>query len=136
MLRISSQQITFKTKAVQDKMQFDLKLGAGTGNGGGEETKFLLDCYKAGLQIFFVPFEIAELIVDSSSTWFWGWNEKYFYSLGQTLRYILGAFLSRIYISYTLISKRKKYKKTISFWRARREILNGWSDNRLQGKEN
>ena len=51
MLRVCSCQITFKRASIIDnKLIFDVKLGAGTGNGAGEENKFLLDCYDKGLK--------------------------------------------------------------------------------------
>lgn len=54
---------------------FDEHLGAGTGNGGEEELKFLLDCQNAGLKIYYVPTEIAS-VAQTESTWFHGFDEK------------------------------------------------------------
>ena len=55
-LKISSVQIAFRRKAIiENNIVFDERLGAGTGNGAGEEQKFLYDCIKAGLNIIFLP---------------------------------------------------------------------------------
>jgi glycosyltransferase involved in cell wall biosynthesis len=58
-MKVSSWQISFKRESlIKTGVRFDPLLGAGTGNGAEEELKFLLDCQKAGLNIFFVPQEI------------------------------------------------------------------------------
>lgn len=135
LLRVSSLQISFKRSSVNGVVKFDTNLGAGTGNGGGEENKFLLDCHKAKLKIYFVPYEVAELTKGSDSTWFFGFGEKYFYNLGASLRYILGGFISYFYIIYTIIAKRKRFTKDISFKKMRKAIFRGWRENKLGAKK-
>lgn len=79
-LKISSVQITFRRNAIiENKIVFDERLGAGTGNGAGEEQKFLYDCIKAGLNIIFLPIYIGKVIRDSSSSWFHGYTKEYFF---------------------------------------------------------
>lgn len=131
LLRTSSIQITFLRKSVVGKIYFDTKLGAGTGNGGGEENKFLLDCYKRGLKIYFAPICIAELISNNDSTWFKGYDENYFYNLGKTTRYILGLPVSLFYALYTIISKRKKFID-IPLHRAVSKLFKGIIKNELR----
>ena len=46
---------------IKSKLHFDVLLGSGTGNGAGEENKFLIDAYNAGLSIFYYPLEISSL---------------------------------------------------------------------------
>ena len=82
-LKISSVQITFRRNAIiENKIVFDERLGAGTGNGAGEEQKFLYDCIKAGLNIIFLPIYIGKVIRDSSSSWFHGYTKEYFFNRG------------------------------------------------------
>ncbi|MFR8553421.1 MAG: glycosyltransferase [Bacteroides cellulosilyticus] len=79
-LKISSVQITFRRNAIiENKIVFDERLGAGTGNGAGEEQKFLYDCIKAGLNIIFLPIYIGKVIRDSSSSWFHGYTKRVFF---------------------------------------------------------
>lgn len=124
-LRVSSQQITFKRQSILGKVNFDILLGAGTGNGAGEENKFLLDCYKRGLKIYYVPIEIATVQVDSGSTWFFGFDKNYFFNRGKTTRYVLGLPISILYAFYFLLFKHKVYKKNISFFSAFKYIFKG-----------
>ena len=125
LLTVSSWQISFKTQSIiSNNINFDKKLGAGSGNGASEENKFLLDCYKKGLKIYFVPTEIASLR-DQQSTWFMGFTEEFFFNRGKTTRYILGRFWATLYAFYFLIFKYNEYKKDISFFEAKKYLFKG-----------
>lgn len=133
LLRVSSLQITFKRKSiVNNNLYFDEKLGAGTGNGAGEENKFLLDAYDKELKIYHYPVFIAEMIDDNESTWFSGYDEEYFYKRGMSTRYILGLTLSFLYAFYFVLAKRNIYVSTIRTRRALISILRGIFDNKLK----
>lgn len=130
-LRVCSWQISFKRQSViENNLKFDIKLGAGTGNGAGEENKFLLDAYDKGLQICHYPANIATMI-ENESTWFKGYDEEYFYKRGMTTRYILGFWLSCVYAVYFLIFKYGEYKNNISMIKAGSKIFTGILKNSL-----
>lgn len=132
MLRVCSWQITFKRASIIDnKLIFDVKLGAGTGNGAGEENKFLLDCYDKGLKIYHVPEKLA-VMTENESTWFSGYNEDFFYKKGMTIRYILGFWISCVYGVYYLIFKYKLYKNQIVFNKAFKFLFYGIFKNQLK----
>lgn len=115
LFRVSSQQISFKRESIiKNNLKFDELLGAGTNNGGGEENKFLLDAFKKHLNIYFIPENIAKLNEQNTSTWFHGYNKKYFYDWGKTIRYIMGGAFAFFYGFYVAFTKRKLYKKEIS----------------------
>ena len=124
LLRVSSWQISFRLASVKNRVFFDKNLGAGTGNGASEENKFLLDCHKAGLKIFYVPVPIAS-VAQTSSTWFNGYDKKFFFNRGKTTRYILGLPVSVFYAFHFLILKRKLYGKDISPLDAGKELFRG-----------
>lgn len=131
-LRVCSLQITFRRKSIAyNNLKFDIKLGAGTGNGAGEENKFLLDAYDKGLKIYHYPINIARM-VDNESTWFNGYDEEYFYKHGMTIRYILGFWLSCLYALYFLVFKYDLYKRGISIFGAAKSMLYGIFKNRLK----
>lgn len=133
-LRVSSWQISFRRDALlQKQIRFDELLGAGTGNGGEEELKFLTDCERAGLKIYYIPVEIAA-VAQEESTWFSGFNETFFENRGATTRYILGPFKASLYAVYYLLSKRRLYISSISTKRASQSIFNGILGNRI-GKQ-
>lgn len=132
MLRVCSWQITFKRQViVENGLTFDIKLGAGTGNGAGEENKFLLDCYDKGLKIYHVPVNIA-VMKDNESTWFTGYDEEFFYKRGMSTRYILGFGLSVLYAFYYLIMNYKHFKEKTSLITAGKQLLSGIINNALK----
>ena len=134
-LRVCSLQITFKRKSiVNNNIKFDVNLGAGTGNGAGEENKFLFNAYDKGLQIYHYPINIATMI-ENESTWFKGYDEEYFYKHGMTTRYILGFWLSCAYAFYFLIFKYDLFKNNITFFKAGNNIFSGILDNKLGNKD-
>lgn len=130
LLKVSSVQISFKLNSVKNKVAFDEKLGAGTGNGAGEENKFLLDCYKQGLKIYFYPIVILKLR-EKLSTWFDCCNEEYFYKRGMVTRYVMGRWHSVFYAFYYVITHKKQYRKTISVRKALKATLKGIKENKL-----
>ncbi len=131
MLRVASWQISFRVTSIRDAITFDLLLGAGSGNGAGEENKFLLDAINAGLKIYYVPEIIGKAIDDSASTWFFGYDKNFFYNQGKTTRYTLGLFIANMYAIYTLIKQYPKYKSTISIFEATKALFRGVYDNEL-----
>ncbi len=117
-LRISSQQITFKKESIKRKnIKFDITMGAGTGNGGGEENRFLFDCLKRNLKLIHLPYFIAR-VEHNQSTWFHGYTEEYFINRGYSSRKLLGRFLGLLYILQWSLAKYTVYKNTTPFFLA------------------
>ena len=130
-LKVSSWQISFKKESLKKAgVRFDTLLGAGSGNGAEEELKFLTDCEKAGLKIYYVPEEIAS-VERTQSTWFNGFDAAFFENRGATTRYILGLWLSLLYAFYYVLRKRNEYKADISMRQALYHILKGIKNNKI-----
>ena len=130
-MKVSSWQISFRRESLlKSNVRFDELLGAGTGNGAEEELKFLQDCIKAKLKIYYVPAEIAS-VAQENSTWFNGYDEEFFEKRGGTTRYILGWFTASLYAVYYVVRKRKQYNKNISFWNALKAIFRGIKKNNI-----
>lgn len=130
-LRVSSWQISFRPARLRETgVRFDELLGAGTGNGAEEELKFLTDCERVGLNIYYVPEEIAS-VAQTQSTWFEGFNETFFYNRGATTRYILGYPLATAYALYYVLRKRGLYRDRITSGAALKAIFRGMHDNKI-----
>lgn len=130
-MKISSWQISFRRKRLLESgILFDELLGAGTGNGAEEELKFLCDCEKAGLIIYYVPVKIAA-VAQKESTWFEGYTELFFENRGATTRYILGKGLAYLYALYYVTRKRKLYQNSISSVKALRATFRGIRKNKI-----
>lgn len=110
-LRTSSQQITFSRDLLcKANIRFDQKMGSGTGNGGGEEHRFLLDCRKIGFKMLYIP-DIIATINKGESKWFKGYTEKYFRDRGWTSRRILGFFMGYAFVLYNVINHHNEFTK-------------------------
>jgi glycosyltransferase involved in cell wall biosynthesis len=96
-LQSSSVQITFRHNPVrQHGITFDTMLGSGSGNGGGEENKFLMDIRKHRLKIYYVPVNIGAVLTGNSQ-WFSGFTVQYMRNKGWSFRRSLGNFLGFLY---------------------------------------
>lgn len=124
-MKTASWQIAFKRKSIVDNnIRFDEKMGSGTGNGCGEENKFLFDCLKKKLKIQYVPYLIAS-VAQTDSKWFKGYTNIYFYNRGYSNRRLLGLPLAWLYGIYFSIVKYNEYKADNTFWNALRYQLRG-----------
>lgn len=130
-MKVSSWQISFRReRLLSSGVRFDELLGAGTGNGAEEELKFLLDCERTGLRIYYVPVEIAS-VAQSSSTWFGGFDETFFENRGATTRYILGTGMASVYALYYILCKKGLYQQTIAPGQALRATFRGIRENKI-----
>lgn len=124
-LRISSWQITMRTKAVQQKkIKFDENFGSGTPVGAGEENIFLFECLKAGLKIYYEPVCIGK-VAQEKSNWFYGFTEEYFVNKGIIIKRLMGFIAGSLYSLYFAVSKYPKYKKNLTFCEAMKFLLIG-----------
>jgi glycosyltransferase involved in cell wall biosynthesis len=62
-------------------IMFNLNFGGGTKYSSGEDTLFICDMLRAGLKIYTYPYTIAS-VDQTTSTWFNGYTNKYFYDKG------------------------------------------------------
>lgn len=108
-LKTSSIQITFKRQEIlKHKILFDVIMGSGTGNGAGEENRFMMDCRKADIEMLYNPAVITTLL-SANSQWNNGLDEKYFRNRGWASRRILGTGLGYLFIWYNIFSNRKRF---------------------------
>ena len=134
-MRIASWQITFRRESILKRgIQFDENMGAGTGNGGGEEVKFLRDCIKAGLKAYYVPKSIGT-VAQTESTWFQGFDRDFFYKRGITNRYMLGLPVSVLYAVYYTLVKRDLYKEYVTPWQSFKYTVDGIIANDIGRKK-
>ena len=134
-MRIASWQITFRRESIlKSGIRFDEDMGAGTGNGGGEEVKFLRDCIKAGLKAYYVPKSIGT-VAQTESTWFKGFDRDFFYKRGITNRYMLGLPVSILYAAYYTMVKRDLYKEYVTPWQSFKYTLDGIISNDISRKK-
>lgn len=125
-----SVQITFKREAIVNSgVSFDEKMGAGTGNGGGEEIKFLYELYKKGYDMYSENSLIAKLS-PSDSSWFSGYDEQFFLNYGWSTRRWAGPLLGYAYIWYYVLMHREDYSGQCSMINVIKYIHKGFFSKR------
>jgi glycosyltransferase involved in cell wall biosynthesis len=112
-MKIASWNITFRRiNIIESGIKFDENFGTGTNNYMGEENILLFDCYKKGLKIYYIPTKIAT-IRNSESTWFNGYDKKYFSVKGRVF-FRMSSMLWPILVIQFALRKKKLYKKQLS----------------------
>lgn len=82
-MRYGTARIAVKLSSIRKKgILFDLNFGGGTKHSHGEDTIFLSDCIRNGLNMYAVPSYIAILTEERESTWNKGYSDKFFYDQG------------------------------------------------------
>lgn len=86
---------------------FHMEFGGGTKHCCGEDTIFLQDCFKKRLHVYTSNTNIGK-VIHSESTWFVGFNKKYFFDKG-LLFYHLYPRMYKIISLYNSFKHRKEY---------------------------
>lgn len=80
--RYGAIRIAFKRESLlKANIWFSLLYGGGAKYSSGEDTLFLREALRKGLRIYTFPKKIADAIQETS-TWFCGYNEKFFFDKG------------------------------------------------------
>lgn len=112
-------------------IRFHLSFGGGARYGSGEDTIFLKECLRKGLKIYAVPYALAEIDQESVSTWFSGYNEKFFHDKG-ALYSCLHPALWPAYAVRFLIRYRKKYGGEMPSIQALKYMIGGAVEYRAE----
>lgn len=123
--RYGAARIAFKTDSILNKkIFFDMQFGGGTKYGSGEDTLFLNECLKKKLNVFAVNETIATLSDTRPSTWFSGFNQKYWNDKG-ALFAALDNKLTYLNILQYSIRKYKLTEGKMSFLEVLKYMVNG-----------
>ena len=116
--RFGGVRIAFRRmKVVKNAITFNLLFGGGAPYGAGEDVMFIEDCLRSGLKVIALPVEILSLRQERESTWFKGFDEKFFHDMGVSYVYHYGRLA--LPIAYVqLLRHRKEYLKNISLKKA------------------
>lgn len=84
-LKFGAARMAVRRSAVEKaRLSFSTLFGGGCIYGSGEDTLLICDCYRAGLKVYSHSHVLGKCSKDQSS-WFSGYNEKYFYDRGAAL---------------------------------------------------
>lgn len=87
---------------------FSLLFGGGARYSNGEDSLFIHDCLKKGLKIYAAPVVIGHenARADGESTWFTGYNEKFFYDRGVLYHYLYGVMARPFALRFLLVHRK------------------------------
>lgn len=122
--RYPAYSIAARTKRLQQSgVTFSLLFGGGAPYSNGEDSLFLKDCLNAGLRIYAIPVDLGHER-ERESTWFHGYNEKFFFDRGVLYHFLYGAMAVPLALRFLLL-KRKEMCRTIPVSRAFRLMRDG-----------
>lgn len=128
--KTSSVEITFRRNIViENNIVFDVIMGSGSGNGAGEENKFMMDLRRAGYRLKYCPDYIGTLL-SYESHWFQGWSKQYFRNNGWASRRIFGFVIGYLFAVFQTIHHYNRYRKELSFIKALINVHIGFFENR------
>lgn len=127
--KFGAARIALKRQSIVDSgVKFSLQFGGGARYSSGEDTIFLKDCLRKRLKIYCVPYALAEIDQSAESTWFKGYNEKFYYDKGAAYTALGNKFTARIYCFRYLLKYKKQYKGRYKFFKLYKLMLKGISE--------
>lgn len=117
---------------IYNNITFSLLFGGGAKYSSGEDTVLLQDCIRAGMKIYRSTVKVADIKQDESS-WFKGYNEKYFFDKGV----LFAAALPKLCYLYAVISAVKNKKGSYGKSKIFRLYMQGIREfkNKKRGKK-
>lgn len=113
-------------------LSYSLLFGGGARYANGEDSLFLRDCLRAGLKVWAVPEEIGEE-VPRPSTWFHGYDGKFFHDRGVLYRALYGPLAAVMGLRFLLRGRGKMWGDGgMAFAEARRLLFSGIRDGRKE----
>lgn len=95
-----------RASLLRGNITFHQQFGGGCPFSAGEDTLFLKSCFDRGLRVYAHDYVLGRCCKDSSS-WFVGYNEKYFYDKGVLVRRLFPRLYPLMGLYFGLRFKRK-----------------------------
>ena len=114
--------IAVKLEKIREKnIYFSLLFGGGAKYSNGEDSLFIMNCIKSGMKVYTSTKTIG-MVSQENSTWFNGYDKKYFVDRGILYKQLYGCLYSLASIAF-LIKIKKHYNKYISFNQALKYMI-------------
>lgn len=95
-----------RSALVRENILFNQNFGGGCPFSSGEDSLFLKACFDKGLKVYGCDYVLGSCAKDYS-TWFRGYNEKYFYDKGVLMRYLFPRFSGLMALYFAIRFKRE-----------------------------
>ena len=123
--RYGTVRIAFRRMSViKHASSFNQLFGGGCMFTAGEDTMFIRECIRKGLRVFAVPECILRLADARPSTWFEGYNQKFFEDFGSSYYCHYGK-IAPIIAFVQLIRKRKVWLRDSPFFKSWKCAIDG-----------
>jgi len=109
---------------LRENLKFNELFGGGCIYSHGEDSDFIFKCYRKGLKVYAYEYILGTTAKDES-TWFKGFDEKYFYDAGALSNNTFG-ILSFAHILRLAI--KAKSKDNMSFWKKLSVMFAGYKN--------
>ncbi len=132
--RYPAYSMAFRTDKLHNTgVKFSLLFGGGAPYSNGEDSLFIRNLIKAGMNIYKSPVKIGEEI-PRPSTWFTGYHEKFFFDRGVLYPFLYG-WMAPIWGFRFVFTKRKEICQDIPWTKAYGILLKGITKGRQLIKE-
>ena len=123
--RFGAVRIAFRRlPVIKNRISFSILFGGGALFSAGEDSQFLFDCCSKGLKLYAVKPYILKLNDGVKSSWFKGYNDKFFHDMGVSWYVGYGNF-AKFFVIIQLFRHRKDFLKEFSFSRAYKDATEG-----------
>lgn len=109
-------------------VSFSLLFGGGARYSNGEDSLFFHDCLKKGLHLYASPVELGQEVY-RESTWFQGYNTKFFVDRGVLYHHLYGGMAKAFSLRF-LCAHRKEMLKEIGLMQAYRLMKQGIAEGK------
>lgn len=131
--RYPAYSIAIKKEAIEGKnLKFSTLFGGGAKYACGEDSIFIKDLLKSGVKMYKTPAVIGEEI-KRPSTWFKGYDEKFFFDRGVMYHYLYGS-LAAIMGARFVFTKKAEMCKDIPPKKAYSLLLDGIKQGKIEKK--
>jgi glycosyltransferase involved in cell wall biosynthesis len=121
-MRFGTYRIAIRRRALIDNnITFHQSFGGGCPFMTGEDSLFLKSCFDAGLKVYSHTYVLGSCCKDTSS-WFVGYNEKYFYDKGVLVRKL---FPKTAYLMALYFGVRFKRETQVGVWKRLKLVYAG-----------
>ena len=112
-----------RDKLVEAKVRYSLLFGGGAPYMNGEDSLFLHDCLKSGLNIYRTTVEIGHEL-GGESTWFRGFTEKFFFDRGVLYHFLYGPMAGVFGLRF-LVKNRTEMCRELGLFKCYKLLLKG-----------
>ncbi len=121
-MRYGAARMAVRHSALLDRnITFHQRFGGGCPFSAGEDSLFLKNCFDCGLRVYAHPYVLGTCCKDASS-WFVGYNDKYFYDKGVLVRHL---FPRMAYVMALYFGACFKRETTVGLFRRLRLVYAG-----------